>query len=146
MPGYKGHIVGGIGIFLLLSYFLVPSEISIITKIECLLFALAGSLFPDIDINSKGQRLFYSLFMLILAVCLKFGRWFACGVMSLILCVPIIAKHRSIFHRWWFLTLIFVFAGFFLRTYAPTYWQISNWNLYFFAAGAYSHLLLDRFL
>src|SRR5438309_2217826 len=62
MPGYKGHLVGGTVAFGLLFFALVGVVVrqpSMLIAGEWLLFALAGSLFPDIDIKSKGQKYFY---------------------------------------------------------------------------------------
>src|SRR5438445_6777467 len=78
MPGYKGHLVGGTVAFGLLFFALVGVVVrqpSMLIAGEWLLFALAGSLFPDIDIKSKGQKYFYYvifLFFIILSVRQRF--------------------------------------------------------------------------
>jgi len=67
MPGYKGHLVGGTVAYGLLFFGLVGVVVkqpSMLTAGEWLLFALAGSLFPDIDIKSKGQKYFYYVIFL----------------------------------------------------------------------------------
>ena len=63
MPMYKEHLFGGFAcgmalLFLVANYF-TKNSMPIATSMEWMMFALAGSLFPDIDIKSKGQKLSY---------------------------------------------------------------------------------------
>ncbi len=56
MANYRGHIKGGFVAFALIILFALPHyHPSALTMLEWLLFTIAGSLFPDVDIKSKGQ-------------------------------------------------------------------------------------------
>ena len=64
MSSGKGHIVGGfvfLWLFLtvLSNYFFVPSAMEIVIYAA---IAIMFSLWPDVDIKSIGQKLFYSIF------------------------------------------------------------------------------------
>lgn len=136
------HLLGGACVFGLLM--LVAPKVSNTTFLEWGLFALAGSLFPDIDTTSKGQKLFYILFMILIGFCIFFKRWLLCAAFALLLCVPIISRHRGLFHKWYFVTIFSVCSFIALKINAPAYLPALCWDLCFFTAGAYSHLLLDK--
>jgi hypothetical protein len=57
MPGYRGHLVGGTVAFALVCVITNP-PFSAIGRSELLLLTCLGSLFPDIDTKSRGQRYF----------------------------------------------------------------------------------------
>ena len=137
------HLLGGACAFgLLLS--VAPKISSNVLYLEWFFFALAGALFPDIDTTSKGQKWFYIFFMILIGLCIFFMKWFLCAILALLLCVPIISRHRGLFHRWYFITILCIGFLVALKIYAPNYENNFCWDLYFFAAGAYSHLLLDK--
>ena len=60
MPGYKGHIVGAAlafaGTLLVVSKTYPPTPL---TALQWFLLTILGALFPDVDIKSKGQGIFY---------------------------------------------------------------------------------------
>ncbi|MGC2310143.1 MAG: hypothetical protein WA432_00805 [Candidatus Babeliaceae bacterium] len=64
MPSYKGHLLGGLVVYSIALLFMATT-LSWLTKGEWLLCTLFGALFPDIDIKSKGQKLFYALLLVI---------------------------------------------------------------------------------
>lgn len=59
------------------------------------------SLFPDIDIKSKGQLLFYRL-LFILDVALVVGQMFReAAILGLLALIPILSRHRGWTHSMW---------------------------------------------
>ena len=143
MPGYKGHVIGGACAFGLLFYFGAPHAVSHSTFVEWLLCATLGSLFPDVDINSKGQKIFFSFLAVALVLLAFYGRWFACGMLGLFSCLPILIKHRGLFHKWWFIIGLPLSSMLILSYYHPDYRTVILWDTYFFVAGIISHLVLD---
>ena len=144
MPGYKKHIAAGIGSYVALIACLSIRSISLLRAAEWLFFMLLGSLFPDIDIKSKGQLLFYHIGLLILLFCMLFSQWRTVGIMSISLCLPLLVRHRGIFHNFWLISGITLSAVF----YAASLWPRAQYSLFsdafFFLAGVASHLILDK--
>ena len=56
MPGYRAHLAGGLTVYGITIYLLRSYCGSVFIAAEWMLFTLAGSLFPDIDTKSKGQK------------------------------------------------------------------------------------------
>jgi len=143
MPNYKGHLAGGAAAYLIGLYVLSFLQPTLPTALEWLLCTLAGSLFPDVDTKSKGQKLFYRI-LTVVAIVLIFQQKFkplliigSCAI------IPIIVDHRGLFHMLWFVIgapLIFVAV---LSLSFPAYKDILFTDAFFFIAGAVSHLLLD---
>ena len=59
MPGFRGHLIGGTVTYLAILQCIKSMQPSIPVIISGFIFCIIGSLFPDIDIKSKGQKLFY---------------------------------------------------------------------------------------
>jgi hypothetical protein len=144
MPGYKSHLVGGLCAYGMALYavqlfvsFTVPAAL------EWLLFALTGSLFPDVDTKSKGQKLFYLLMFCVFCLMLLRGQLEMIGALSFLLLIPIIVPHRGLFHR---LSFIIAFALVLvvwcvISTTIPC--RVLLFDAFFFIVGAFSHLVLD---
>ena len=64
MPNYKGHIAGGVITYLVVLYCIKYTNPSVHTVLQGLVFCLFGSLFPDVDVKSKGQKIFYYLLLI----------------------------------------------------------------------------------
>lgn len=144
MPGYKSHLAGGIFVYLLGLYFVLTNQsISFATGAEWLLFTLAGALFPDVDIKSKGQKLFYWIAFLLALVLLLHNHTQALIVLAFICIVPILVRHRGIFHRMWFVIFVPLLGAIFLCSYMPGCSRIIMFDTIFFIIGALSHLWLD---
>src|SRR5438445_7190288 len=106
MPGYKGHLVGGTVAFGLLFFALVGVVVrqpSMLIAGEWLLFTLAGSLFPDIDIKSKGQKYFYYVVFLLFLFLIYQQQFQLLSCISCITITPMLSRHRGIFHNKCFL-------------------------------------------
>jgi hypothetical protein len=137
------HIAGGVACWLVATYCLRSHITSFSLLTILLLFAVAGSLFPDIDIKSKGQKLFYGLMAPAYIFLFAQEQYALCFAVGLCALLPILATHRGLFHRWWF---IITFAG--LWGYAsmcifPQHAQTVSLATLFFMFGALSHLWLD---
>jgi membrane-bound metal-dependent hydrolase YbcI (DUF457 family) len=148
MPGYRTHLVGGAAVATLIMIILCCAGIVALMHdwhqmTGWLLAALAGSLFPDIDIKSKGQNYFYwTLFML-------FAYWYVqgnvqlCATGALIAIVPLLTKHRGILHNIWFLISLAIASMICVQAYGPIYAMYSRPLISFFLLGALSHVWLD---
>lgn len=142
MANYKGHLVGGAAAFGLL-FFLVPMVPTTARATEWLLWSLMGSLFPDVDTKSKGHNLFYLAMIPLLLFLIVQARYQLAAILAVASLLPLVAQHRGLFHRLWFLVLL---AGALLLV-IPVYVGITpkmlRVDLLFFLAGALSHLWLD---
>ena len=144
MPSYKGHLAGGMFVYLCALYVVLTSySISMSTGLEWLLFTLAGSLFPDIDTKSKGQKIFYVIASLLGILLLLHNHIQAFVVLGVICMVPLLVNHRGVFHRLWFIILVPTLAAIFLCHYMPDCNRIIILDTLFFVIGAISHLWLD---
>lgn len=144
MPNYKGHLAGGaIAYGLTAGLLLSVCHPSFFTTIEWLLFALAGALFPDIDIKSKGQKLFYWVLLGMYIFLIARNHFEIIALLSVISIVPMLVKHRGVFHRLWFIVLIPTMTAFCISLYVPSYAIIIFFDTIFFITGAISHLWLD---
>ena len=144
MPGYRGHLIGGVITYLLILQLIKTMQPPISILMQGFIFCLIGSLFPDIDIKSKGQKLFYSSALIFLCCFLWYQRTDLFIGLSLLALVPLLVKHRGIFHEVWFLILISMTMGLLIGSYheACSTWAMKN--SFFFLAGALSHIFLDR--
>lgn len=146
MPGYKGHLVGGIIAFSLLFFgviaFFIP-EVSHFTIGEWLFFALAGALFPDIDVKSKGQKYFYYVVLMCLVVLVVRQQYEMLTCFSFIVITPMLARHRGIFHNPHFVIAMPLIVWIIIAMLAPTTAKPLFFDTVFFIAGALSHLWLD---
>ncbi|HEB41493.1 MAG TPA: hypothetical protein ENI08_00545 [Candidatus Dependentiae bacterium] len=146
MPGYKGHLIGGVaafGITLLVSTKIFALDYSLVMAAEWLICALAGSLFPDIDVKSKGQKYFYWVVLALFIFCILWQKYKLLAGCSVIVVMPMLVRHRGIFHRLWFVILVPLAIWFFVSFYVPYIQQRMLLDTIFFIAGAISHLWLD---
>lgn len=147
MPGYKGHLTGGLAAFGVTYAAITVSKVVIITSIipvaGWLLCTLAGSLFPDIDVKSKGQNYFY-WFVLAALIYLTYQKQFMpLAFLSIAATMPMLVRHRGIFHNIWFLLGGLGALSYMLMLYMPIYQQAILMHTLFFLAGALSHVWLD---
>lgn len=144
MPGYKVHLVGGMVVYLALlygiSYVAAPS---LITSLEWMLCAMAGALFPDVDVKSKGQNIFYWIIFIGLLLLMAQHKWQAASLISLFSLIPQLVGHRGLFHRGLFLIACAVLVIFFMMIWYPFYARGVAFDILFFTLGALSHLWLD---
>ena len=147
MPGYKTHLAGGIGSYLVIMHTLLilqlivnPSTCFILLCFAC---SLAGSLFPDIDIKSKGQKLFYLIFLLVIAGSIYCKKYMILSVCSVASMIPLLCNHRGLFHRLWFVILFPLLSVYFVSLFYTLNKSFLLILSFFFIAGSISHLWLD---
>lgn len=145
MPNYKGHLVGGLIAYLISLYLVVMYTTwpTIFTAVEWLFFALVGSLFPDVDVKSKGQNYFYWFIALLLGYFFVLKHFTMMATIGVVAVIPQLVRHRGIFHRIWFITLLPLGLAMILCSYVPKCQTIFLFDAFFFIAGAISHLWLD---
>ncbi len=118
MAGYKGHLAGatlfGLGYVAVLGYvFTIDAAYRQFSALEqvgyplvLLVLALLFGLWPDVDINSKGQRIFYSIFFVTDLFLIITERFRAAAYLGLVALLPVLSKHRGWTHTWWAMLLI----------------------------------------
>jgi hypothetical protein len=145
MPSYRGHVAAGcctfIGILLL---FHKHTGCLPVTWTELFLFTLIGSLFPDIDTKSKGQQLVYALNCLLVIYLIVQRYFFAALSISLCCFLPLISKHRGIFHNPLFLLCGISSVVAILLNHYPLHNARILYDALFFLCGVASHIALDR--
>jgi hypothetical protein len=143
MANGSDHIIGGIATSMLCAYFLRAHITSFHTFVFFLACTVAGSLFPDIDIKSKGQKLFYGLMAPAYIFLFARGQYALCFLVGLCALMPLLSTHRGLFHRWWF---VISFASLWCFAFARMFPHNANtisFATLFFVLGALSHLWLD---
>jgi hypothetical protein len=144
MPSYRVHLVGGFLTYVGILHCMQSAEPTIATILQGLVFCLLGSLFPDIDVKSKGQKVFYILFFCLLAYLMYQEKYCMFMVVSFLGIIPILVRHRGIFHHVWFLMAITFGLSLIVKSFCGFYEQVMLSNCWFFFAGTVSHVLLDR--
>ena len=114
MAGYKGHITAGaiFGIILIAGLAFtplaasLPLEQKLIKGVVVLWLAILFALFPDVDIKSKGQLLFYRIFILLDLLLLLKKFYIEAALLGFLAMLPIISKHRGWTHTFWAMIVI----------------------------------------
>ena len=145
MPNYKGHIAGGVGAFIVtvlgMRMICTPSPLTLVEWLAC---TVAGALFPDVDIKSKGQRYGYWIILVILTVLLIRKRFEMLMSVSVLAMAPMLSRHRGLFHRLWFIIAFPLLIWYLISLEFPKISGELFYDTLFFIAGAISHLWLDR--
>lgn len=145
MPGYKSHITAGVIFYLLIIMGLYQyARPSFFSLVEWMLFILAGSLFPDIDVKSKGQNFFYLLLFIAFGVLLAYGCMITVAILAPISLIPMLVRHRGLFHNFWFVVLFPSCVALAISYCIPQCAHAIFIDGFFFIIGAVSHLFLDR--
>lgn len=144
MPGYKAHLIGGVLAFAPLYY--ITTKLSPPPSLTYMMglfgATLLGSLFPDLDITSKIQRLFYFIIAGAFLFCLAIHEWHALLVTAGLAVIVGILRHRTILHHPLFLAMLpLPIICYMSKNNIPP--SLSIPPALFFIAGAWSHLLLD---
>ena len=118
MAGYRGHLAGAtlfFGAYLaaLAVVYAVDQAYLRFSDVELVAypFALFGlclmfGLWPDVDTNSKGQNLFYTLFFLADITLITTRQFEEAAYLGLFCLLPAIGKHRGWTHTYWAMLLI----------------------------------------
>lgn len=148
MPSYKGHVTGGLVTFFLAyavaTHLFSHAPYDLKKFLFTGTFCLLGSLFPDIDTKSVGQRVFYSLLTIAVTFSILNKQWELLSALSLISIFPILVNHRGIIHTIWFVTLVPLGLVALVWHTNPHILKLAWQAYYYFVTGALSHLLLDR--
>lgn len=143
MPGYKKHLTNGLLTYIIVIFFAAFYIYSLKFLISGLVSLILGSLFPDIDIKSKGQKVFYIIFLILLMILILADAWQLAAIFSVLTTLPNIVKHRGIFHNIWFNALLVTLFVLILTRAFPTKKSIFIFNGIFFLIGVLSHLISD---
>lgn len=143
MPGYRTHLGGGVASAVILYCVLPIPPVLLERIIECFVCALAGSLFPDVDTKSKGQKYFYSVLAVVAVVLLYARHYRVVAFVSVASFVPLLVPHRGLLHRAWFVAGVpLALYGWYVLTTGTVSYRLWH-DTVFFIAGALSHLYLD---
>lgn len=146
MPNYKGHLIGGCVAYGIAAYALcimrgvAPSVVIAIEWFGC---SIAGGMFPDIDIKSKGQKYFYWVVLLLLIFLITQERSDLIAVLSVFAVTPMLVRHRGLFHNIWFLLALVAGLLWALSLQFPALTERLAYDALFFVVGLISHLWLD---
>lgn len=146
MPNYRGHLIGGTAVYLVALHFVQGYNPSLSYAIQGFFFCLIGALFPDVDIKSKGQKLFYYFVLVALCFFLWYKRMDLFIALSLLSVIPLLVRHRGLFHRVWFLIFLSTSTALLIGSYHSNYSSWAMHNALFFLLGALSHVFFDRVL
>ena len=155
MAGYRGHLAGAtlfFGVYLaaLVLLYSVDQAYRQFTEVElvayplglfgvCLLFGL----WPDVDTNSKGQNLFYSIFFVVDVLLIATRQFQEAAYLGLFCILPALGKHRGWTHTYWAMLLIpspFLIMPYVLFPERP----LAGLPFYLAAVvGYFSHLVMD---
>tara|TARA_Y100001970_G_scaffold185591_1_gene225730 strand:- start:21670 stop:22116 length:447 start_codon:yes stop_codon:yes gene_type:complete len=146
MASGSSHIKGGflfflIFIYTIICYFIVPTWIDTIIYLS--LF-IAGALFPDVDIKSIAQKVFYWYFFIFDLFLIYNEEYKIAAYFGLVIITPLLSKHRGWTHS--SLTM-FLLSGAIL--FVPIYKSgIQDFSTAMYSAsfflGFLSHLILDK--
>ncbi|SKA66543.1 metal-dependent hydrolase [Desulfobaculum bizertense] len=149
MPGYKEHLTGGAataGGSLLIACLALPVALKPNLPEGLALFSICVlmSLFPDVDTDSKGQRWFYSILVVVDLALMWFGKYHWAAILGLVAMFPALDHHRGWTHTWWAMLLVPLPIILF-----PVFFLAMDWQPmvpYYVAAvlGYFSHLFLDK--
>jgi len=118
VAGYKGHIAGatlfGCGYVAALGYaFSVDAAYRQFSSLEqigyplsMVALALLFGLWPDVDTDSKGQRVFYTIFLVTDLFLIVTEQFRAAAYLGLMALLPVLSHHRGWTHTWWAMLLI----------------------------------------
>ncbi|MFC1716935.1 metal-dependent hydrolase [Candidatus Poribacteria bacterium] len=70
------------------------------------IICIVASLFPDIDIKSKSQRIVYAILLAVNAAMLVSGKYVECAILGIATQVPMLTRHRGIFHSYWMAAML----------------------------------------
>ena len=143
MPNYKSHLFAAVCTFLIIFTIFLYKKVTLFVGAQLLLCLVLGALFPDIDTKSKGQKIFYRLFFAVLILLFVKHRFFESAFFALIVFLPLLVKHRGLFHNLWFVTFVSFVPYFYCSLYMPKYCTSMLLHTVFFVIGIITHLWLD---
>ena len=146
MASYKGHSAGGIAaaaVFLGGFHHFFSFQPDWVDILVFLVTGLLGALFPDVDTNSRGQDIFYSLFFILDFSLIALRKFEYAALLGLLVILPVLGRHRGWTHTWWAM-LIVPFPIILLPVAFFKADPVSLIPYYLCAVSGYlSHLILD---
>ena len=110
MSNYRGHVAGA-GLFavlyltllsVVLTVDILPEDREIFSgyafPVMLVGLTVLFGIFPDVDINSRAQNMFYSIFFLIDVWLIWSGNFEEAAYLGLLAMLPVISKHRGWTH------------------------------------------------
>ncbi len=144
MSLYRGHLVGGLISYIIVTVLASVFQNGLVFSIPGLIATLAGSLFPDIDVRSNGQNLFLKVLFLMIVLCLFLQASVPLILLLIFSVLPLIFPHRGLFHDLYFIVaLVALFSGAMIYS-MPSSWRTIVTIAFFFMVGVLSHLVLDK--
>jgi len=146
MGSYRAHTLGGMLTFavcIAALAFLASSEISIEKGLGLFAVTLMAALFPDVDTDSKGQNIFYSLFLLLDVYFILNKNYRYAAILGLLVMLPVISRHRGWTHTLW--AMLLIPAPILLLPWMLFGTEPSKLFIYYVCAvaGYFSHLVID---
>lgn len=144
MAMFKGHILGAIIFYAAVVFFFSLGSYGLINNISWFIATLAGALFPDIDISSKGQHLYLKVLALLFFLCLFFQAFVPLVMLLAMVILSVFVPHRSLFHDLRFIMAVTAIVAIGLLFLMPAKTHLIVSSSLFFLLGVLSHLLLDK--
>lgn len=154
MANYKGHLAGAVAVTAVYTVGLsfLPGELlektgGILSDWQMVagmfVVAMLMGLWPDIDTNSKGQDIFFSVAFLFDVLLISQGYLEAAAYLGLLAMTPILGRHRGWTHSRW--AMLLVPLPIVVFPYLNKSSILATYLLFYGAAvaGYFSHLLLD---
>ncbi len=155
MANYRGHLAGAsvfyavyLGVLALV--YAVDAAYTQFTLAELIAYpvvlfglCLMFGLWPDVDTNSVGQDIFYTLFFIVDAVLIGTRHFEEAAYLGLFAILPVLGKHRGWTHTWWAMLVIPSPLLILPYIFFP---ERPLWGLPFYGAaviGYFSHLFMD---
>ncbi|MBM3886402.1 hypothetical protein FJ364_00590 [Candidatus Dependentiae bacterium] len=148
MPNYKTHLIGGVMSFLLVmhatTHYMPTLNLSIHHLPYAFVLSLLGSIFPDIDVPSKMQKLFFTLSTggILLALLIQNYHVFTLFGVSIIFVSFL--THRTITHKTKFVLLISLLPVLYTSYHLPSHTNDAFALYLYFTLGCLSHILFDK--
>jgi membrane-bound metal-dependent hydrolase YbcI (DUF457 family) len=143
MPQYRTHLVGGVISCVILYSILSYARLLYAPVWQLFVCALFGSLFPDVDTKSVIQRICFYIVIGLLILFIAMQRMYAAATLSVMACVPLIVRHRGLFHRLSFVAILSGSVVLVVAAHEPRLTSALLCNMAFFLVGVLSHLMLD---
>ena len=100
-------------------------SLNLVVIVGCFVVALLFGLWPDVDIKSKSQKIFYTVLFVFNAVLIfVYKSYTAAALLGLFAMLPILSRHRGWTHSR--ITMILLPGLFFV---IPIYLEYANWSV-----------------
>ncbi len=118
MPDYRGHVTAGAMSYGVLAFAAYGAAQGVLVGSGSLLaerwweipaqlvVAVLAALWPDVDITSRGRKLYYRLFLALDGYLILSGRWKAAAIVGLAAIALSVGRHRGWTHRMWAAMLV----------------------------------------